>query len=139
MTRARSPTKASRRKLPGPTSLAAPTVVRPSRCVLARMSVSRPDLDAPVHVGRLGVLDGDAGEHEALEQAPAHGGVDDGELDARVDAHAHLRVVGLEVRLHRVPGVEQQVDDVGEVQLALGVVAPQALAAPARRASLRNT
>ena len=42
ITRARSPTNASRRKAPGPISQAAPTVVRPSRWVPARRSVSRP-------------------------------------------------------------------------------------------------
>ena len=82
-------------------------------------------LDAPVHVGGLRVLDGDAGEHEPLEQAPAHGRVDDGELDAGVDAHAHLLVVALEAG-DGVLGVEQQVDDVGEVELALVVVAAEA-------------
>ena len=72
-----------------------------------------------------GIDDRDAGEHVALEDLPAGLGLDEGEVDARVDAEDHVRVGG-DVGGDVTARLLQKRQDVGEVVLALGVVVGEA-------------
>ena len=137
-TRARSPTKALRRYELGPISQAAPDRRAAEEVGPGVDDRVPPDLDAPVDVRRRRILDRDSGQHKTLEQPAAHGAVDEGQLDARVDAETELGVFGRAGR-DAMAGVDQQVHDVGEVELALVVVRGEASARAARRGALRKT
>ena len=64
--------------------------------------------------------------------------VDLGELDARVHAHAGLDV-GREKGGHAVARLQEAMDELGQVVLALGVVGGEAWAGTARSSAASNT
>ena len=66
---------------------------------------------APVDVCAGRIDDGDAGQHEPFQDAPAHDGADLRQLDARVDGQHHL-LVWRHVGRYRQATAERELDEV---------------------------
>ena len=79
------------------------------------------DLDGVVDIGARGIEHGDAVGHQPVQDAPAHDRGHCGELLSVVHAEALAGVLG-DHRVEMVPALPEDLDHVGQVVLALGVL-----------------
>ncbi len=93
------------------------------------------DGDIRVHSDRLRFLDGHAGQHEFAHLALAQQTVHTGQFFAVVDAQHLARIVDA-ISGDGVPGPVQDLDHVGQVVFARGIIRPEFLNVPPKRRRL---